>query len=1098
MDQKGFLVRFARPIFLFLLLIFTFLISFSFVSANILYSQLDDSVQLVGNNLSGNNHIFKDATGHVKEIRISYNDKGNGSDHFIGVGIVDNDTGITYYAYNTAVSSSCGNSFQSTGLNEKQILTFDSNWEWRAYPCNGSNLTFNPTHHYYLISFRNSGGINTQVYYGSSSNPNDFYAYIDSSTSFHDTEKSITSFSFPGVATGVISDVDHTISLHVPFGTDVSATTSDITISDGASLSPNIGVAQNFNNGVTYTVTAVDGSTQNYLVKIFYDCGTGCKSTVLYSQPDNSVETGYGSVATPVIISNASGNISNLKFAYIDHSVNLGLFMGVEIIDFTTSEGYYTSLDGVCGDSYGTTTLNTKIVVNLDSSTTYRKYPCTGPNLVLDPTHEYGINIFRNHGGQGLQKLYGGSDAISDVYLEVTADSPVAGCVADCFSNVLFIPGLEASRLYEQKTIFGIPVEDQLWEPNTNSDVQTLYLDSDGTSIDPNVYTRDIILETNSPIYTGLAGQNIYKSFSAMMDGLVSDNKIVAWQSYAYDWRADVQDIVDNGTKRENGSYTLTETLRGLVDSSKNRKVTIIAHSNGGLIAKALLKKLQDDKTAGRNDLIDHIDVLILVASPQLGTSTAIPALLHGYDTSIMLNILLNPSVARELARNMSSAYGLLPSTEYFNHISNPVVNFVPNSFDPWMTNEITTYGQSVNNYSEVKSFILGSEGRSNPTFFTDTFIPIKGNSSLLNEAESLHNSIDTMTLPTSIRVIQVAGWGLDTVAGFQYNASTTCSSLADNGCTGSYILDQRPIFTIDGDKTVVEPSAMAMNGEKYWVNFKNYNTIFRINRQHKDILEINQLNDFIASTIINGSVSPNSVFKDSKPVDSSNKLRLSVHSPVTLEAYDNEENHTGKVCPPTTDLCYVEENIPNSGYYEFGEGKYLNLTKEDLQKVVLQGTDVGMFTFESQVIEPDGQTITSLFVDIPVTTQTQGEITLNATDTPQLKLDVTGDGVTDFIIAPSSTFDPVTYLQIMKTTVNSLDITQAKKNAFGNRVDNIIKSIQKGKIDKTKLKVDKFKSVLEKKITKPDPKHPKPKKLSKTDAQLLLDMLNQLLDNLG
>ena len=50
----------------------------------------------------------------------------------------------------------------------------------------------------------------------------------------------------------------------------------------------------------------------------------------------------------------------------------------------------------------------------------------------------------------------------------------------------------------------------------------------------------------------------------------------------------------------------------------------------------------------------------------------------------------------------------------------------------------------------------------------------------------------------------------------------------------------------------------------------------------------------------------------------------------------------------------------------------------------------------------------------------------------------------------------------------------------------------------KAKLKADKFKSVLEKKLAKPDPKHPQPKKLSKTDAQLLLDMLNKLLDNLN
>jgi len=194
-----------------------------------------------------------------------------------------------------------------------------------------------------------------------------------------------------------------------------------------------------------------------------------------------------------------------------------------------------------------------------------------------------------------------------------------------------------------------------------------------------------------------------------------------------------------------------------------------------------------------------------------------------------------------------------------------------------------------------------------------------------------------------------------------------------------------------------------------------------------------------------------------------------------------------------------VEENILNSSYIEFGEGKYINLPEDQMSKIKLQGTDIGTFTYESEKVLPNGTSIVSSFVDIPVTTQTQGEVILNSeTQNPELKLDVTGDGVIDFTLAPSADFDPVTYLQIMKATINSLDLPQAKIKAFNNRVDNIIKAIQKGKIDKAKLKAEKFKNVLEKKLAKSDPKHLKPKKLSKSDAQLLLDMLNKLLDNIN
>ena len=194
-----------------------------------------------------------------------------------------------------------------------------------------------------------------------------------------------------------------------------------------------------------------------------------------------------------------------------------------------------------------------------------------------------------------------------------------------------------------------------------------------------------------------------------------------------------------------------------------------------------------------------------------------------------------------------------------------------------------------------------------------------------------------------------------------------------------------------------------------------------------------------------------------------------------------------------------MEKNILNSSYLEFGEGKYINLPEDQMKSVKLQGINVGTFTYESEKVLPNDTSTISSFVDIPVTTQTQAEIVLNSTtQIPQLKLDVTGDGITDFTLAPSATFDPITYLQIMKATIDSLDLSRAKIKAFDKRVDGIIKLIQKGKIDKAKLKAEKFKSVLEKKLAKPDPKHIKPKKLSKTDAQLLLDMLNKLLDNIS
>jgi hypothetical protein len=81
--------------------------------------------------------------------------------------------------------------------------------------------------------------------------------------------KSITAFTFAAPpATGTIDESARAISVPLPFGTAVTALVPTIAVSEGASVSPASGAAQNFTNPVTYTVTAADGSTQAYSVSV--------------------------------------------------------------------------------------------------------------------------------------------------------------------------------------------------------------------------------------------------------------------------------------------------------------------------------------------------------------------------------------------------------------------------------------------------------------------------------------------------------------------------------------------------------------------------------------------------------------------------------------------------------------------------------------------------------------------------------------------------------------------------------------------------------------------------------------------------------------
>src|SRR5205085_1539938 len=110
------------------------------------------------------------------------------------------------------------------------------------------------------------------------------------------------------------------------------------------------------------------------------------------------------------------------------------------------------------------------------------------------------------------------------------------------------------------------------------------------------------------------------------------------------------------------------------------------------------------------------------------------------------------------------------------------------------------------------------------------------------------------------------------------------------------------PTFTIDGDGTVVTPSALWANGagvKRYWVDEGQYNkdNVFSIplGRTHKDILEVPDTISLLENITLNESKVLSYVFS-STPTRTITGARLvySLHSPLTLDLYDNVGRHTG------------------------------------------------------------------------------------------------------------------------------------------------------------------------------------------------------------
>lgn len=102
------------------------------------------------------------------------------------------------------------------------------------------------------------------------------------------TVDGITGFSINGVS-GSINQTNGTISVVMPYGTDVSKLVPVISGNNIASITPGSGVMQDFSKPVTYTVTLTDGTTKTYTVTVYVQSGTAAdqmwgKLTDFYNQ----------------------------------------------------------------------------------------------------------------------------------------------------------------------------------------------------------------------------------------------------------------------------------------------------------------------------------------------------------------------------------------------------------------------------------------------------------------------------------------------------------------------------------------------------------------------------------------------------------------------------------------------------------------------------------------------------------------------------------------------------------------------------------------------------------------------------------------------
>ncbi len=135
-----------------------------------------------------------------------------------------------------------------------------------------------------------------------------------------DDKKDILEFSFPDIfVTANVDNVEKTVYALVPLGTDVTNLVPEIRVSEGATINPASGEAQDFSSPVVYTVTAANGTTCEYTVMVDFIIGDLVKKKVLLED-----YTGVRCVNCPA----AAQVALDLQAEYGDRLIVLGVHAG--------------------------------------------------------------------------------------------------------------------------------------------------------------------------------------------------------------------------------------------------------------------------------------------------------------------------------------------------------------------------------------------------------------------------------------------------------------------------------------------------------------------------------------------------------------------------------------------------------------------------------------------------------------------------------------------------------------------------------------------------------------------------------------------------
>ena len=217
------------------------------------------------------------------------------------------------------------------------------------------------------------------------------------------------------------------------------------------------------------------------------------------------------------------------------------------------------------------------------------------------------------------------------------------------------------------------------------------------------------------------------------------------------------------------------------------------------------------------------------------------------------------------------------------------------------------------------------------------------------------------------------------------------------------------PEEVVDGDGTVVTPSALAMsdsnpNVKRWWVDLDEYNDrklsvgsqIDFFRTKHGTIFSVESLRGFIFNNLLTETTNslPQDFFSSQPDTGNSNRLRFVLHSPLKLSVTDGTGHEVGEGI----------ETIPGSSYTRYGEVQVIWVPAGVAATLHLDGEAEGVFTLEVDEFVGDTSVASLDFVGVPTTASTIASIMFldgSIANADDLAIDYNGDGTIDQSLVP-------------------------------------------------------------------------------------------------